>query len=157
VIIRLKQILMETKSIKFSNWIIPDKESLKLEYDVEYKNHMIYQYGDIWPTFDDFYNEVKSAPIKEIDENLDRRIGNRSRTKTYSQLIGLVSSYRSWPKYRNEGTVKDIYKGFKNNKPMKMPLILVEDNDDLVVMSGNTRMDIAFQLGIYPKVLMIKV
>ena len=155
-IVNTKHNIIESKNIKFSNWIIPDKKALELEYNVEYKNHTRDIYGDIWPTFKDFYNTVKQATVKEINNNFDNRIGNRSKTKSYSQLIGLVSMYQSWPKYRNEQTVKDIYTGFKTNKPMKMPLIL-KNNNNYTVMSGNTRMDIAFQLGINPKALIIDI
>ena len=49
--------------------------------------------------------------------------------------------------YRNEDTVNDIFDGFRNNSPMKMPIALecIDDYDrgKLEMFSGNTRMNIA--------------
>jgi two-component system CheB/CheR fusion protein len=57
---------------------------------------------------------------------------------------------------RNKKTLKSIYDGFKTNQPMDLPIIIESEGGYKRVFSGNTRMDIAFQLGINPKVLLIK-
>jgi len=148
--------MIKLNEIKFTNWIFPDDNSLRLEYEVEYKKHIQPIFGDIWKSFEEFEKNVKSSKTKIIDKNFDKKIDNRSRTETYSQIISLSQGYLSWPKYRNEKTVKAIYDGFKNNKPMKMPLVL-NQNGEYYVMSGNTRMNIAFQLGINPEVIIVNI
>lgn len=154
--IKLKQILTET-TIQFDNWVTPNLDSLKHEYDVEYKKHLIDEYGDIWPTFKDFLNATKSGNIRRIDSLVDNRIENRSHTETYRELVQLLSGYRSWPKYRNEDTLKQLYNRFKQNKTMDLPIVLENEDGYYRIMSGNTRLDIAFQLGIKPKILVVKI
>ncbi len=72
------------------------------------------------------------------------------------KLLDLIKSYRSYPKFRNEQTLKSIYNGFKTNQPMDLPIVIEDENGYRRVFSGNTRMDIAFHLGINPEVLIIK-
>lgn len=156
-----KQFIKESKEIlspnnEFSNWVIPDDNSIELEYDVEYKHHIQYDFGDIFPTFNSFKNAVKNGKIISLTESLDRNVENRSRTKDMQQLKSLVSSYRSWPQYRNEKTLQAIVDGFKKDKPMKMPFILEYEQNQFYIMSGNTRLDIAFMMNIVPKVIIIK-
>lgn len=147
----LTEILNE---ITFNKWVFPSDEDLRLEYKVEYKKHIVYSYGNIWPEFEDFKDAVHVGEIKTVDRSFDMKIGGRSNTRDKESLLGLISGYRSYPKYRNEKTLDAIYAGFENNKPMKMPLVLKGERS-YQIMSGNTRMDIAFQLGIHPKVIII--
>jgi hypothetical protein len=137
---------------QFNNWVIPSLTQLKLEFKVEHelKN---YKY---WNNESEFIDAVKNGEIVSITSSQDDNIYNRSQTETYDELIDLISSYGSYPEFRNEKTVKDIYEGFKNNKPMNLPIIIELKNGKRRIMSGNTRMDIAFQLGITPKVIIIK-
>jgi len=141
------------KSISdFDNWEMPSLENLKLEFKLEHtlKKHSFFK------SEDDFLNSVKDATIKTITEEEDKNISYRTRTKTKQQLLNLIKQYASYPVYRNEKTLEEIYKGFENNSAMKYPIILEFENGLKRVFSGNTRMDIAFQLGINPKVLFIK-
>ena len=138
-------------------WRRPKPSQLKLEYDIEYKDKRLDRiYGDPFPTVLEFINAVNSADIETVDEREDRKILNRSRCTTMEQLRNLVSRYRSWPEFRNDKTLQEIVDGFRANSPMDMP-ILIEHNGQRRIMSGNTRMDIAFMEGDYPQVIVLKV
>lgn len=138
---------------QFNNWVIPSLTQLKQEFKIEHelKNHKY------WDNESEFIDAVKNGEIVNITSSQDDNIYNRSQTETYDELIDLISSYNSYPEFRNEKTVKDIYEGFKNNKPMNLPIIIELNNGKRRIMSGNTRMDIAFQLGITPKVIIVKI
>jgi hypothetical protein len=105
---------------------------------------------------EDFLNAVKNGEIVTITSDQDAEVDYRSGTKSYEELLNLIKSYRSYPEFRNEKTLKSIYDGFKTNQPMDLPIIIKFSGGYKRVFSGNTRMDVAFQLGINPKVLLIK-
>ncbi|MGA1049105.1 MAG: hypothetical protein ACO3UU_13940, partial [Minisyncoccia bacterium] len=84
------------------------------------------------------------------------RIAYRSGTESKEELLDLIKSYRSYPKYRNEKTLENMYNRFETNQSMDMPIVLEFGDGQRRIFAGNTRMDIAFQLGINPKVLLIK-
>lgn len=151
--IKLNEIFQK---INYSNWMIPNTDSLRQEYEIEYKKHVIHQFGKLWNSFHEFQIAIKNAQIKQINKNFDLNIDNRTHTNSFLSLLGMIKSYKSYPKYRNEKTLKNLYNRFKQNKPMDMPIVL-NDNENYWIMSGNTRMDIAFQLGINPKILIINI
>ena len=74
----------------FTNWIFPDKKSIGLEYDVEYKHHIQYDFGDIFPTYDSFESAVKNGKIVSLTKSMDNSVQNRSRTQNMNQLRSLV-------------------------------------------------------------------
>ena len=96
---RLKSVLQEAS---YSAWRMPDSKNLKQEYNVEYKHHVRDQIGDIWPTYNDFVDDVKKAKKTKVSKSMDRSISNRSRTQSKEQLIRLVKGYASWPEFRNK-------------------------------------------------------
>jgi hypothetical protein len=67
----------------------------------------------------------------------------------------MIRRYRSYPEFRNEGTVQAIYDGFNNNSPMVLPIVIEYADGEREIFSGNTRMDVAYQLDVTPKVLLI--
>jgi hypothetical protein len=136
----------------FSNWVMPSLEDLKREFMVEHE----FKGLDYFESEEDFIESCLNSDIQEITPEDDEYIDNRSHTQSYNEIISMIRHYASYPQYRNEQTVKDIYQGFENNSPMVYPIVFDEDGDRFV-FSGNTRMDIAFQLGINPKVLIVKV
>lgn len=137
---------------QFDNWVLPNYEQLKLEYRVEHE----LKYNDFFDSFEEFMEACENGEVVEINENEDRQISYRSRTESPKELFNLITGYTSYPEFRNETTLRAIYDGFKNNKPMTMPIVIEFSNLRRRVFSGNTRMDAAFQLGINPKVLLIK-
>lgn len=148
-----KDFLLENHNhITFSNWVIPSIEDLKREYMVEHE----FKGLGYFETEEDFIEACLNSNIEEITTEDDYNIGNRSHTESYEEIIDMIKHYASYPQYRNEKTVRDIYNGFENNRPMACPIIF-DDGGERFVFSGNTRIDIAFQLGINPKVLIIKV
>jgi hypothetical protein len=142
------------ENISFDNWVYPDTKDLELEYRIEYVGHYADPY-ETYKTSEEFVDAVNNSPTERITESMDDTIGYRSHTQNYNQLLSLISSYRSYPEFRNENTLQAIYDGFKNNSPMKMPIITKFPNGKLRIMSGNTRADIAIQLlGYYEAIIL---
>lgn len=139
-----------------SPWVFPSEEALLNEYNVEYKHHIQHDIGPIFPTFEDFYRACANGEQVEINSKIDSKIANRSHTQNYGELIDLISSYRSYPAYRNEKTVMNLYDRIQNGESLDMPIILRRENN-LRVMSGNTRMDVAFQQGTNPVCLIVDI
>ena len=149
----LKELLLESESTKFSNWIRPSIEDLRKEFEIE----QIKKGNEFFEDEEDFLKAVKEGREVVITPSEDKNIDYRSHTEDENELLSLLKTYRSWGKpYRNEETVKAIYDGFKQNKPMALPVVIQFKNGNKRVFSGNTRMDAAFQLGINPKVLLVK-
>jgi hypothetical protein len=145
--------MVEMDTSTFRNWVVPPDNILAREFKVEHELKGLNYFKDL----NHFIDAVKGGKIISVDDNLDRKILRRSRTSTFDSLFRLISTYRSYPEFRNEKTLQAIYDGFKENKPMEMPIILNLPNNKLSILSGNTRMDIAFQLGIKPRAILINV
>lgn len=140
------------EQMEFDNWKLPSLEQLMLEYKVE---HTL-KGNDFWNSEEDFLDAVENGEIISISKEEDRNISYRSRTRSKEDLLSLIRGYRSYPQYRNEKTIEKIYEGFMENKPMDLPIVIEFANGRRRIFSGNTRLDIAFQLGITPKVLLVQ-
>jgi len=146
------------EKVRFSNWVKPSDKDIALEYKIEYEIKPLKSLtNNAFPTSKDFINAVKKAKVIDITPALDKKIQYRSHTKSKQQIINLIKGYASYPEFRNEDTVEAIYQAFRDNKPMKMPFIIKFPNGNLRIMSGNTRTDIAQQLGITPKAVLIEI
>jgi hypothetical protein len=148
--IKLIDILKEIA--QFSNWTMPSLSQLKQEFKIEQEM----KGNEFWEDEADFLNAIKNSKIVTITPAEDQDIDYRSGTESYDELLDLIKSYRSYPEFRNEKTLQSIYDGFKNNSPMDLPVVIEFEDGSRQVFSGNTRMDVAFQLGINPKVLLVK-
>lgn len=144
------------ESVSYNSWVMPDDKNIEQEYNVEYKHHIRHQFGDIFPTLESFKDAVSNGKQVDLTKSLDSEVGNRSRTTNMDQLRSLVSGYRSWPEYRNDKTLQNIVDRLKSGKPMDMPFVLEYQPGRHQVMSGNTRLDIAFMLGITPRVIIVR-
>jgi hypothetical protein len=143
----IKQLKTEPK------WEKPSDSQLKQEYKVEHD----LKGNTYFKSEDEFMSAMKNATVEEITPELDASISYRSRTGSKEQLVGMSKGYRSWPEFRNEGTIDAIYEGLSTGKKMDMPIVLEFPDGTRRVFSGNTRMDASFQLGKNPKVLVVKV
>jgi len=146
---------------KTVNWVRPNTAALTQEYKIEYKKHLIHVVGNVFPTLNSFLDAAKKGIVREITIDHDRSIENRSRTKSMKQLLSLIKTYRSYPKYRNEDTLLTMQNAMITGKPMDMPIIVREintkkntDNHDRI-LAGNTRMDMAFINGLKVKALIV--
>lgn len=145
-------------NIVYDNWVHPDAESLKHEYRVEYEIKPLKELtGNAFPTFEDFLKAALNGTPTVITPELDATISYRSRTSSRESLLSLIRGYASYPKYRNEETIAHLYSSIEGGLPMTMPIVLRMPGGDLRVMGGNTRMDVAFHLGVNPKALVIEV
>jgi hypothetical protein len=148
--IKLIDILRET--LQFSNWEIPSLSQLKQEFKIEQEM----KGNKFWNNEEEFLNAVKNSKIVTITPSEDMDIDYRSGTESYDELLDLIKRYKSYPEFRNEETLQSMYDSFKTNQPMDLPIVIEDENRYRRIFSGNTRMDIAFQLGINPKVLLVK-
>lgn len=148
----IKLITILKEALEFTNWRIPTLPQLKQEFKIEQEM----KGNEFWNSEEEYLNAVKNGEIVTITPAEDNDIDYRSGTQTYEDLLDLIKTYRSYPEFRNEGTLKAIYDGFRANKPMDLPIVIEDEEGNRRVFSGNTRMDIAFQLGINPKVLLVK-
>jgi hypothetical protein len=73
-------------------------------------------------------------------------------------LLNLIRSYRSYPEFRNEQTIDNLYSLIGRDMPMTMPIVLMfRESGKMRILGGNTRLDVAFQLNKTPKVLVVHV
>lgn len=152
------EFIREEKVRGFTNWVRPSDKDIELEYKVEYELKGLGGLtNNAFPTVNDFKKAVKSAKTLKITPAIDRNIAYRSRTKSKEQIINLIKGYKSYPQFRNEDTVEAIYQGFRDNAPMKMPFVLKFPDGSMRIMSGNTRTDIAMQLGVTPEAILIEI
>lgn len=145
-----KNILKEI--IQFDNWVVPSTSQLKQEFKVEHE----LKGNDFFENEDEFLQAVKDGKIITVTPSIDAQIDYRSRTSSREELLDLIQMYRSYPKYRNEDTLQALYDAFETNQPIDLPIVIEFTDGTKRIFSGNTRMDIAFQLGINPKALLIK-
>jgi len=138
------------------NWVRPDDASIRKEYQIEYKKHLIHELDDdLFPTEDSFLKAVKAAKTIEVTPSMDSKISYRSRTRSMSSLLSLIKGYRSYPQFRNEKTLADLEKKIVEGKPVDMPIVVRFPSGRMRVMAGNTRMDIAFMHNINPTVVLL--
>ncbi len=149
--IKLKNILLEV--VSYNAWVIPDEDTLRREFKVEHEYKNLNLFDDV----EEFFDAIEEGDIVSINRSDDSRIMNRSRTGSFDSLLNLISSYASYPKYRNEDTLRDLYNKMEENKELDFPIVLQYPDGRRRIFSGNTRMDVAFQLGITPKVILVNV
>jgi hypothetical protein len=153
-----REYLLEAESKSFSNWVVPSDSDIALEYKVEYDIKPLKRMtNDAFPTVEDFKQAVANAKVIKLTPDVDDQIDYRAKTFNKAGAIKMIQQYASYPKYRNEETIEAIYQGFANNSPMKMPLVLNMPDGSMRIMSGNTRTNIAMELGITPSALLIDV
>jgi hypothetical protein len=133
-------------------WNMPSLSQLKQEFRVEHE----LKGNDFFDSEEDFLQAVQNGKIITVTPSIDAQIDYRSGTTSKDELLDLIRSYRSYPKYRNEETIQSLYDAFETNQSIDLPIVIEFANGSKRILSGNTRMDIAFQLGINPKALLIK-
>jgi len=139
-----------------ANWVRPDDAALRKEYQIEYKKHLIHELDtDVFPTEQSFLDAIAKAKVVTVTPAMDSRIANRSNTTSMDSLLNLIKGYRSYPKFRNEKTLKALEKLITSGKPVDMPIV-TKQGSYMRVFAGNTRMDIAFMHKINPKVIMLE-
>lgn len=137
----------------YDSWGFPSKDALRLEYKVEHelKGH------DWFKSEEEFIEKAYNSEVEEITPEKDRDIIYRSGTESYEQIMSLIKGYRSYPEFRNEKTVQNLYNRISKNQELDMPIVIEFLGGKRRIFSGNTRMDVAFQMGCNVKALIIKV
>jgi hypothetical protein len=155
---KFKYFLNEEK-LSYNNWVRYTPESLKSDF-VEYKKkennkwkNRANRIGSRFPIFNSlehFKEILDKTEIKNLTDSMDRKINNRSRTDSIEDLKGLVSGYV------RPRDVDKIVKGYESGARIPLPIVIEGDKGSWI-MAGNTRLDVAFILGVQPKVLWVKV
>lgn len=135
-----------------ATWIKPTEDNLKHEFKVEIQ----LKGNKFFDSYEQFKQQADKATVVELTDEIDRKISYRSRTSSKQQLINLIRGYRSYPEFRNEQTIENLYQRIGAGETMTMPIVIKFKNGSMRVLGGNTRLDVAFQLGVSPKVLMIE-
>lgn len=142
----------------YNNWKMPSKVDIGLEWKLEYVNkHLSDMCDGAFDNVLDFIKAVHAAKVVTVTPAMDRQIHYRSHTQSKEQLVNLLKTYQSWGTFRTMDSVNGLYDALSSGKPMNHPMVLKFSDGSMRVLGGNTRMDVAFQLGINPKVLMIAV
>jgi 8-oxo-dGTP pyrophosphatase MutT (NUDIX family) len=136
---------------EFTNWVNLTTKQIEQEWEWEVikqvKKGWIPEYFE---DIEDFKKSVNKSQAVTWTPDLDHQTRMRSHTDSIEELEELVSGY-SFPR-----DVKRIVKGFENNDPIPYPIVL-KTPEGYQVLSGNTRLDAAFILGVTPKVLLVDV
>lgn len=135
-----------------ATWIKPTEENLQHEFKVEIQ----LKGNKFFNSYEQFKQQADKASVVELTREIDRKISYRSHTLSKQQLINLIRGYRSYPEFRNEQTIENLYERIGAGDTMTMPIVLKFKDGSMRVLGGNTRLDVAFQLGVNPKVLMIE-
>lgn len=145
---------------RYTNWVNYTPESLKSDF-AEYKKkeeskwktraQAIGARFPIFKGFPEFTQALKKAKVKKLFKGEAERIGNVALNKNLKNVKGMVSHYTSGPR-----DVDRIVKGFSSNAKMPMPIILSGKKDNFI-MAGNTRLNVAYIMGLLPQVLVVDV
>lgn len=143
----------------YTNWVFPDNKTIDNDFE-EYKKKELSKWKrrakDLnarFPLFKDkehYIQSLKNSPITLLSPSLDNKIQNRSQTSSIEELKKLVLSYK------RPRDVDRILQEFLQHDKIPYPVIL-KSNNKYFIMSGNTRLDVAFIYGIIPKVIIIDV
>lgn len=132
-------------------WIKPSLENLKQEFHVE----VVLKGNKFFDSEEEFLQAAEQGEVMTLTPEIDRQIAYRSRTRSRSQLLNLIRGYRSYPEFRNEKTIDNLYNRIGSNQEMTMPIVIRFPNGSMRVLAGNTRLDVAFQLGHEPQILVL--
>lgn len=124
-------------------WQHPSADSVKHEYNIEYLNH--HTDTGFYKNEKEFTDAVKKAKVLKVTPDVDSHVSGRSNTRTFGQLLSLIKGYASYPKYRNEKTLKALSDRIASGKAVDYPLLLKTGENRYRVMGGNTRADLAMQ------------
>lgn len=154
---RYLEYLSEEK--KYTNWVNYTPESLNSDF-AEYKKKEERKWktraqaiGARFPLFKDFpefTQALKKAKVKKLFKGEAEKIGHVSLNDKLSGVKSMVSSYQQ-PR-----DVDRIVKGFDSNAKMPMPIIIKGKKDNFI-LAGNTRLNVAYIMGILPQVLVVDV
>lgn len=149
--------LLEQK--EFNKWVNYTPESLKSDF-AEYKKKESSKWKSradkigakfpIFKGFPEFTQALKSGKVKKLFKGEAEKINNVVLNNNLSGVKNMVSSYQQ-PR-----DVDRIVKGFESNTKMPMPIILQGKQDDFL-LAGNTRLNVAYIMGILPQALVIDV
>ena len=129
----------------FNNWVYPSTEEFKAIYNEKGKEY--------YKSFKEFMTYVRDGRVIRFPKEFDKYIDNRKATKNKKQLLDFIRNNPE--KYTEEG-VESIYSAYKNGGKMVLPVMVVFEMGERVVISGNIRMDAAYHLKIEPRILLIK-
>jgi len=144
---------------KFTNWVHYTPESVKSDFaeykkkeDIKWKSRA-QRIGARFPIFKDypeFVQALKKAKVVKLFKGQAQKINN---VALQNNLHGLKSLVKQYKRPRD---IERIVKGFESNAKMPMPIILSGEKDDFI-LAGETRLNVAYTMGLLPQVLVVDV
>lgn len=155
---KLKEHVLALLESSSTSWTRPTDKDLELEYKIEYSIKPLKgMTNNAFPTVESFKEAARQGEVVSLTPTMDKKITYRSHTRSKEQLISLIKGYASYPEFRNEKTIENLFDRIGSGKSMTMPIVLRFPNGQLRIMGGNTRLDVAFILKKIPQVLIIDV
>lgn len=148
--------IRQTAALKTAKWKVPSSADLELEYKYEYllpsRNWpaRCRTIGAAYPLFtsvEDFVLRVKGARIVKV--NFPNKIHNLTTCSSLEEVEQMVANY-AYPR-----DVKRIASGFEHGVAMPMPVV-IQGTRGSWILSGNTRSNVAYVLGIQLQVLCVQ-
>ena len=125
---------------KYNNWVSPSGDELKNIYVGDAREY--------FKSFKEFVTQYNESRVVRIDKFGDQYIDGRTQTNTQRKL------FNKFPDKKQE--ILSLFDKFNNKQKITAPIVVVFESGERVVVSGNIVMDVAFQLGIEPKVIIVK-
>lgn len=70
----VREIIRESNSPKFTNWVRPTKDDLALEYKIEYEIKPLKQMtDDAFPTLQSFLKAVSKSRVLKVTPDVDKK------------------------------------------------------------------------------------
>ncbi len=150
---KIRELLKEAEAPV--NWVVPSDNDLRQEYDYEYalpkrrwdeRAKIIGAQHPIFISPEDLIEKVKRAKAVRIPHDDYDSIHNVTSLRSLKDIQRMTDSY-SYPR-----DVPRIAKGFQDNAPMPLPII-IKGKRGRWILSGNTRLNVAKVLGYEAKAL----
>jgi len=142
-----------------SRWVLFTPESFKWDFteykkkeDKKWKSRAM-QIGSRFPIFKDeadFRSSLKGATTKVLSRREASKIGNVALTNSLEDLKSMTSNYV------RPRDIDRIVRGLESNDKMPMPIVL-KGRNGLFILAGNSRLNVAYNMGTEPKVAIIDV
>lgn len=128
--------IVSEKDVSMSVWQANREENYRGEYDREMQ-----RYFPNALSFEQFCEKMNARVFIAVD----RIYPGMTNFKSINSVIELIKGYRSYPEFRNEDTVRALYKridsagtGMKTDMP-----IFVKKYGRISIIAGNTRSNLA--------------
>jgi hypothetical protein len=129
----------------FKNWAYPSTEEFKTIFNEKGKEY--------FRNFKEFMQAVRDGRIIRFPKEHDKYTDGRTSIGSKRKLMDYVKNNPQ--KYTVEG-VEAIYTAYKKGDKVELPVMVVFEMGERLMLSGNVVMDAAYHSKITPRILLIK-